>query len=715
MPFGPIRTGPGGGGSSSGGGSDDSDSESENDSGGSSGSSRSRTPSSGGHIPGAPSEPSPDPEPEPSEPSSGDSDPGSVPTDQLGGMPVEAGAERQIDPSPEHRTGRPVPTDQLGGSAVDAPSGSDPRPDGELSEWEEQNIRQRTPRASQSQSLGTTGTPGLAAGPRSQAAREQQRAREGVADSDRNLYDAELRARAEAQVEAETGREADVTISTRREGNRLVADVVDIDLGEPVEGELVEDPTAGPIATGLRRATGDPLGGFRASVYDRRGAIEETRVEAVEDLEAGVGIDFDGVLPGTPASRKAKIDSFVGERAETAATAATILPRAGLALAGRGVETVEDEVGVDLSQQAVEEAEKLGVGATIVPRAAASAGAEFARDGGANTKETLATAATVGVLAPEPASTATGLAVLGGLGVAAGAGYLSESELGVGDPTESTTELGVGGQTQDVDELGVGEQPQDVAEVEVGGESRKVTEIDIPVEETSDPATLHTSELVGLQKQRHQKPTIGKDEIITDLPDPDQAPPSVRERMRRDDLLTPNREFPTGESAVVGRGTAQGAAEDIAQEDAMAEDTVPTEDEVLDSGEALAPAVDEEADTGLDTDLPPGQATEQVPDVAQESLTQPALEAPAFGTPTGFGNPTRVRDPTLPGGSPTPSGRRPRPVLPDIDLGADKKKRRPVKGSNFEKDFSSPVATPEDVLNSEIAATDSTLPEEEPL
>jgi len=64
--------------------------------------------------------------------------------------------------------------------------------------------------------------------------------------------------------------------------------------------------------------------------------------------------------------------------------------------------------------------------------------------------------------------------------------------------------------------------------------------------------------LIGQREQERpapDEPTIGPDDIVEDVGEPDQPPPSTRERQRRDDLFTPGREFPTGESAVVGRGT----------------------------------------------------------------------------------------------------------------------------------------------------------------
>ena len=53
-----------------------------------------------------------------------------------------------------------------------------------------------------------------------------------------------------------------------------------------------------------------------------------------------------------------------------------------------------------------------------------------------------------------------------------------------------------------------------------------------------------------------------------ELPDIDQPAPSIRERQRREDLTAPEREFPTGESAVIGRETASEIA-DQAQEPSL--------------------------------------------------------------------------------------------------------------------------------------------------
>ena len=59
------------------------------------------------------------------------------------------------------------------------------------------------------------------------------------------------------------------------------------------------------------------------------------------------------------------------------------------------------------------------------------------------------------------------------------------------------------------------------------------------------------------QRREDNLEEISGDDILGERQQPDQPGPSVREQIRRDDLFAPQREFPTGEGAVVGRDTGQ--------------------------------------------------------------------------------------------------------------------------------------------------------------
>lgn len=580
-------------------------------------------------------------------------------------------------------------------------------------------------RASQSRSLGTTGTPTLAAGQRSQ---EAVRARETVNERVGSLIGDEdsLGSGVEGQIQRQRAAARD-QVETR------VGSLTDMDtpasgLEESLERQAeqatdgstgpVEDPSAGPIANFARDVTGDPLAGFRQDVFSNRRRRESARADAVDTIESGLGFDVGDVIPGTAASRKARIDSAVSDTAGTTFTAATLIPRA---VGG----TIEANTDIDFS----DEAGHLATGATLIPRVAAGAGATAARRQDVTPEGALATAAIAGVAAPEPVSTATGLAVLGGLTAAAGAGFVSESELGIGDTNQDVTELGVGATTQDTTELGVGATTQDTNELGVGETTQGTNELSIP-EGTSVPAgRIQLSSQIG--QEEFQPDFVIDEESITDF-DIDEGrhrrvtgnprigetsgvPSSLYNPTSGEIPTDPvdagfntGREFFTGESAVVGRDTAQETVQDTAQDTASAEDTALDVETGLGSGQTTIPGLD----TPTDTETPTDTTTPDV-DVDNEFPTPNVTEpvGSRFGTPTTpeMGNPTltpNVTEPVnigLPGapGVPTP----PNVKLPDLGLGGDTKKRRRGRGGDFLKVFESDVATPQEVVGGDAAST----------
>lgn len=190
-------------------------------------------------------------------------------------------------------------------------------------------------------------------------------------------------------------------------------------------------------------------------------------------------------------------------------------------------------------------------------------------------------AGVAGVAVPEPTTTVGGAGVATiGAGILAGAAIVGAgASIAEGRPQEqaevqlpestSMAELDVPGEgTQTRRELDVtaGEGPVASGELDTP-ESARQGEISIPNgggRQQTEIGTFRTQELIGRQQSRQQefgeqKRTITGEDIVTDLPDPEQEGPSVRERQRRDDLFAPGRTFPTGGSAVVGLVEAEEA------------------------------------------------------------------------------------------------------------------------------------------------------------
>lgn len=94
---------------------------------------------------------------------------------------------------------------------------------------------------------------------------------------------------------------------------------------------------------------------------------------------------------------------------------------------------------------------------------------------------------------------------------------------------------------------------------------------DLPAQPSRDYVPEQRVSPVGGQlpreEQRGRDPReITEEDIQPGLPDPDQAPPLVRERIRREDLISPERSFFTGGSAVVGNRTGAEEARERIEE-----------------------------------------------------------------------------------------------------------------------------------------------------
>jgi hypothetical protein len=218
-------------------------------------------------------------------------------------------------------------------------------------------------------------------------------------------------------------------------------------------------------------------------------------------------------------------------------------------------------------------------------------------------------ASAVAVGAPEPVSSASGATVgaatLAALGVVSLAQNPDETQTTVetsvqqdqpeipadGNPTQQQSEVPADGTpTQESQEIGVPESPTGATDSELGvptsGAGVVTSEVDVPEVGEQSPNTdvvqMGQQIVIGdqLQRDRDQRqvdeqetPTITREEIAGR----DEATISEEERVRQrqeeaarrreraregtDFSEGPTREFPTGEDAVVGRGTDSGAAE----------------------------------------------------------------------------------------------------------------------------------------------------------
>jgi len=371
-------------------------------------------------------------------------------------------------------------------------------------------------------------------------------------------------------VQSPTGARVTATQTTTQEtdsqplGGDIVGDAVS--LAEDTTG--LDAPGDGPIMIPTEDAIIDDITGGLAdqvSGADLRGGIEDVTgidVPTQEDVSGG-------------------IDAFVEE-------------------------PIEDATGVNIPS-----AEQFNRG---VDRATANvvSGLEWA----APSRRETAALATTAVAVPEPASTGTGVLVLAGLTAATGAATLADeynlvgfsqrtvqeeeeipvtpqeqSELPVSDAVpESELSVSEG----DVSELSVPESDQFSGELEPGETDVTELPIDPSVGSGELPISARTQQLIqrGRQEQEEDTREITDEDIVTDLPEPDQPGPSVREQQQREDLFAPRREFPTGEQAVIGRETVteetterveQAQESDLVTEQGIPqtpEDTVPLAEDV---------------------------------------------------------------------------------------------------------------------------------------
>lgn len=343
----------------------------------------------------------------------------------------------------------------------------------------------------------------------------------------------------------------------------------EVSLDAPSETELVEDArdTSAEVPEYERdRAVGpaadrEQTGSSEVSVQF---PDEETVVEDTRDTEFTVTkYERDPTVGPAPAQRdptsatsSQPLDQLPASGSDTAATLRNLL--------GSGGEAVED-------------AEDEDAGSENAPGPGPGPG-----PGG------VAGAALAGLVAPEPVSSTGGALILGGLAVGAiladtgsqiagdrdrddaqrePAEPVSGSELDVVDPTPESEVEQPDQPIEEPVEFEVVEDTVREEEIETPDETGETSgELDTPTDSSdTDPSTIRTAEGVTVpqeqdpterQEDSEESPTtIEREDLVDERPqEPEQDPPSTRERQRRADLDVFERQFPRREGQIIGRG-----------------------------------------------------------------------------------------------------------------------------------------------------------------
>jgi len=179
---------------------------------------------------------------------------------------------------------------------------------------------------------------------------------------------------------------------------------------------------------------------------------------------------------------------------------------------------IQRDIGRDFSVGVTDEiAERTGIEGDVgieTDTDGGSGGSSAAAAGGG-----LAAAATVGVAAPEPVSTGTGVAILGGLGVAGAIGLSQQSEIDAPtDPNVDQSELDVDDPRATAGELGIGSARRDASELSATGDLGAGGELDAPTpqDDLGNPAEqpVQAGELVQPQETFRDEELIILDEEI---------------------------------------------------------------------------------------------------------------------------------------------------------------------------------------------------------
>jgi len=294
-------------------------------------------------------------------------------------------------------------------------------------------------------------------------------------------------------------------------------------------------------------------------------------------------------------------------------------------------------------------------------------------------RDTLAGAAAVGAVAePTPVGEALvfGSAAAGGLAGSTASDPEQGEELVPESPfdgPEIDAPEEPGGQSS---ELGVGEGRATEELPVPAGDGRG--ELAVPTDgDTSTPDLTAAESVFGRQRGRSREQQDGDttiidpDDIIEEPREPEQDPPSTRERQRRDDLDVFERDFPTGESTVIGRET-EGSEPEVDTDGPTVEmgDPATTASSTPTSFDIVGGRGGGDADTGLPdiitepetgADAPPDTGPEVAPEAVPVNI--PDFSDPTT-TPDGTNQTTTPRDvgePTAPGtGTSGGNGTRPR-------------------------------------------------------
>ena len=391
-------------------------------------------------------------------------------------------------------------------------------------------IADATPRASQSRSLGTTGTPGAANAGVNATNRSAEPG--ALTYADRGLVEAEFEARARDTNQGAAS-ESEVDATVRMQDGQFVGRVQRSQAtGQDVQDQAQRNDPLAPLRQNSRPVTGNVQGNDSAAVQD-----------FAADPVGSVGDTNDRLVNETRSNRVRESVSGSSRTgpAATAATAATIVPR-----------LVGQQLGFDSDDAA----------------------------------ETAATAASVGVVAPEPTSTVGGLGALALLG---GAAYLDqqfrEGEIAVPTQRPGETQSEITAPTnpnEQPSEIDVGEATTSVSELDPESTVQDVEEVGVPTEQSTDLTTLRTAQRLGRTQGRRRareegtssefrrdNPGASDEELEEILRGPQEETTLGRDQgslFEEVDPTTFERDPATGESAFVNQEASVSETQEAAEE-----------------------------------------------------------------------------------------------------------------------------------------------------
>lgn len=234
-------------------------------------------------------------------------------------------------------------------------------------------------------------------------------------------------------------------------------------------------------------------------------------------------------------------------------------------------------------------------------------------------------------------------------GIAGGAAVVNE--VGIPERGErDRTELDAPTEQQQAEIDTPDPRQQQNAELQPGEQFTR-DEVQVPdQQQQTDPGVLRTQQVLGgqlgQQEQQQEQPPdrreITEEDIVTDIGEPEQNRPSVREQQRREGLTPPERNIATGESAVAdGTGTAE-AQERVEQaQQREATRAEPTETAAQNAGTRPVGLFDTAQSplSGVIPALDQGTDTAQGQQFRQQPRTRVVNEVAQQATPTEVRNP----------------------------------------------------------------------------